>query len=158
TPSSGLLVADTYNGKLKRFSPDGLRLEAFFEGAADSRLSQPAGLSVLPSGEVLVADTNNHRIVKVSANGERAYELTRRGARRPQRADRVACRSAASPRRGLGAAGRAAGGGLRRGRPRGLLPREEFVPGTAAAPARRRPARGARDVAARSAQVGGRRG
>src|SRR5438874_8845843 len=29
----GLLVADTYNDKLKRFSPDGLRLDPFFEGA-----------------------------------------------------------------------------------------------------------------------------
>src|SRR2546425_7537106 len=84
TPSSGLVVADTYNGKLKRFSPDGLRLEPFFEGAADSRLSQPAGLSVLPSGEVLVADTNHHRIVKVSADGKRAYELVVRGAPTPR--------------------------------------------------------------------------
>ena len=98
TPSSGLLVADTYNGKLKRFSPDGLRLEAFFEGAADSRLSQPAGLSVLPSGEVLVADTNHHRIVKVSANGERAYELTVRGAPAPRYG--VAVETAPPPARG----------------------------------------------------------
>jgi thiol-disulfide isomerase/thioredoxin len=84
TPSSGLIVADTYNDKLKRFSPDGLRLEPFFEGAADSRLSQPAGLSVLPSGEVLVADTNHHRIVRVSADGRRAYELVVRGAPTPR--------------------------------------------------------------------------
>ncbi|HYR18402.1 MAG TPA: thioredoxin-like domain-containing protein [Myxococcales bacterium] len=82
--ASGLIVADTYNDKLKRFSPDGLRLDPFFEGAVDSRLSQPAGLSVLPSGEVLVADTNHHRIVKVSAGGERAYELTVRGAPAPR--------------------------------------------------------------------------
>jgi thiol-disulfide isomerase/thioredoxin len=84
TPSSGLLVADTYNDKLKRFSPDGLWLEPFFEGASDSRLSQPAGLSVMPSGEVLVADTNHHRIVKVSASGDRAAELVVRGAPAPQ--------------------------------------------------------------------------
>ncbi len=82
--ASGLIVADTYNDKLKRFSPDGARLDPFFEGAVDSRLSQPAGLSVLPSGEVLVADTNHHRIVKVSADGERAYELTVRGAPPPR--------------------------------------------------------------------------
>ena len=84
TPASGLIVADTYNDKLKQFSPDGLRLEPFFQGAADSKLSQPAGLSVLPSGEVLVADTNHHRIVKVSANGERAFELAVRGAPAPR--------------------------------------------------------------------------
>ncbi len=76
TPSSGLLVADTYNDKLKRFSPDGLRLESFFEGG----LGQPAGLCVLPDGDVLVADTNHHRILHVAADGSRARELPVTGA------------------------------------------------------------------------------
>ena len=76
TPSAGLLVADTYNDKLKRFSPDGLRLESFFEGG----LGQPAGLCVLPDGDVLVADTNHHRLVHVSADGARARELVVTGA------------------------------------------------------------------------------
>src|SRR5207302_5754961 len=67
TQSSGLLVADTYNDKIKRFSPDGLRLEPFYEGG----LEQPAGLCVLPDGEVLVADTNHHRLLIVSADGDR---------------------------------------------------------------------------------------
>jgi len=80
----GLIVADTYNDKLKRFSPDGLRLDPFFEGAGDSSLAQPAGLSMLESGEILVADTNHHRIVKVSADGARAYELVVRGAPAPR--------------------------------------------------------------------------
>jgi sugar lactone lactonase YvrE len=91
----GLIVADTYNDKLKRFSPDGLRLDPFFEGAADSALAQPAGLSVLPSGEVLVADTNHHRIMKVSADGARAYELVIRGAPAPRHG--VALESHSSP-------------------------------------------------------------
>jgi thiol-disulfide isomerase/thioredoxin len=85
TRSSGLLVADTYNDKIKRFSPDGLRLEPFFQGAADSKLSQPAGLAVLPDGEVLVADTNNHRIVLISRDGEKAFELAVYGAPEPRR-------------------------------------------------------------------------
>jgi DNA-binding beta-propeller fold protein YncE len=84
TASSGLLVADTYNDKIKRFSPDGLRLEAFFTGAIDSKLSQPAGLAVLPSGEILVADTNHHRIVKLSPGGEKAYELSIKNAPTPR--------------------------------------------------------------------------
>src|SRR5205085_2321701 len=66
------------------FSPDGMRLEPFFQGAADSTLAQPGGLAVLDSGEVLVADTNHHRIVKVSADGARAYELVVRGAPSPR--------------------------------------------------------------------------
>ena len=61
TASEGLLVADTYNDKVKRFSPDGLRLEPFYDGD----LEQPAGLCVLPDGDVLIADTNHHRIVSV---------------------------------------------------------------------------------------------
>jgi thiol-disulfide isomerase/thioredoxin len=85
TRSSGLLVADTYNDKIKRFSPDGLRLEEFFTGAADSRLSQPGGLAVLPDGEVLVADTNNHRVVLISPDGARAFELSITGAPEPRR-------------------------------------------------------------------------
>ncbi|MFL5433178.1 MAG: thioredoxin-like domain-containing protein [Myxococcales bacterium] len=84
TASEGLLVADTYNDKIKRFSPDGLRLESFFTGAIDSKLSQPAGLAVLPSGEVLVADTNNHRIVKLSPGGEKAWELSIKNAPMPR--------------------------------------------------------------------------
>src|SRR5207253_1038506 len=99
----GLIVADTYNDKLKRFSPDGLRLEPFFEGAGDSRLSQPAGLAVLPSGEVLVADTNHHRVVKVGAAGDRAFELVVRGAPTPRYG--VAAAAAQPPPHGGSGAG-----------------------------------------------------
>ena len=81
TRSSGLLVADTYNDKIKRFSPDGLRLEPFHEGG----LEQPAGLCVLPDGQVLVADTNHHRLLLVSADGAHARELSVTGAPEPRR-------------------------------------------------------------------------
>ena len=101
--AGGLIVADTYNDKLKRFSPDGLRLDPFFEGAADSKLAQPAGLAVTPSGEVLVADTNHHRIVKVSADGARAYELTIRGAPVPRHG--ISLESAPPPPRSGSGAG-----------------------------------------------------
>jgi hypothetical protein len=99
----GLIVADTYNDKLKRFSPDGLRVEAFFEGAVDSKLAQPAGLWVLDSGEILVADTNHHRILKVSADGARAYELVITGAPPPRRG--VALEAQATPSRAETGAG-----------------------------------------------------
>lgn len=87
TRAAGLLVADTYNDKIKRFSPDGLRLDEFFCGAskaAESRLRHPAGLAVLPDGEVLVADTNNHRVVLLSPDGTRAFELEIAGAPEPE--------------------------------------------------------------------------
>ena len=81
TPSAGLLVADTYNDKIKRFSPDGLRLEPFYEGG----LEQPAGMCVLPDGRILVADTNHHRLVVLSADGLQMRELAITGAPEPQR-------------------------------------------------------------------------
>jgi thiol-disulfide isomerase/thioredoxin len=96
TRSAGLLVADTYNDKLKRFSPDGLRLEPFYQGD----LEQPAGLAVLPDGQVLVADTNHHRLLLLSADGARARELPVSGAPEPQGGVAVA---AEAPQPGSGA-------------------------------------------------------
>ena len=91
TASSGLLVADTYNDKVKRFSPDGLRLHPFHAG----ELSQPGGLCVLPGGEVLVADTNHHRIARLSPEGDFRGELKVTGAPRPR--DEVAPAPRAPP-------------------------------------------------------------
>ncbi|HEY2028632.1 MAG TPA: thioredoxin-like domain-containing protein [Myxococcales bacterium] len=79
--AQGVVVADTYNDKLKRFSPDGKTLEAF----GPQGLSQPAGLCVLPSGEVLVADTNGHRVVRVAADGKSFGDVTITFAPKPQR-------------------------------------------------------------------------
>ena len=79
--AQGLVVADTYNDKLKRFSKDGTRLEAF----GPEGLAQPAGLCVLPSGELLVADTNNHRVLRLSADGRGFVQLPMTGAPQPQR-------------------------------------------------------------------------
>jgi thiol-disulfide isomerase/thioredoxin len=96
TRSSGLLVADTYNDKLKRFSPDGLRLEPFYAG----ELEQPGGLAVLPDGQVLVADTNHHRLMLVSADGAQARELPVTGAPEPRRGTAA---PAEAPQRASGA-------------------------------------------------------
>ncbi|MFN2549580.1 MAG: thioredoxin-like domain-containing protein [Myxococcales bacterium] len=98
TQSSGLLVADTYNDKIKRFSPDGLRLDPFYEGD----LEQPAGLCVLPEGEVLVADTNHHRIVRLAADGSRLAEVEIVGAPQPQQGVVEAPRAASRQPQGAG--------------------------------------------------------
>jgi thiol-disulfide isomerase/thioredoxin len=76
----GVLVADTYNDKLKRFSPDGARLEPFFTASEGISLAQPAGLAPMPGGDVLVADTNHHRLVRVSADGKGARLVEVKGA------------------------------------------------------------------------------
>ncbi len=61
-----LLVADTYNSKIKRIDPEARRSVTFVGG--DGQLDEPGGLSV--AGERLyVADTNNHRIRVVELPG-----------------------------------------------------------------------------------------
>jgi DNA-binding beta-propeller fold protein YncE len=77
----GIVVADTYNDKLKRFSKDAKSLEAF----GPTGLAQPAGLCVLPSGELLVADTDNHRLLRLSADGTSSVQIAITGAPQPQR-------------------------------------------------------------------------
>lgn len=58
-----LIVADTYNSKLKTLDPATRRCETFLGGnGPDGRLfNEPAGLSVA-NGKLYVADTNAHRI------------------------------------------------------------------------------------------------
>ncbi|GAB4153632.1 MAG: thioredoxin-like domain-containing protein [Planctomycetota bacterium] len=57
--AEGVYIADSYNGKVK-----------FLDFAAESvttvisGLSEPADVKVLPDGSLLIADTNNHRIVR----------------------------------------------------------------------------------------------
>jgi thiol-disulfide isomerase/thioredoxin len=77
----GVIVADTYNNKLKRFSKEAARIEAF----GPEGLAQPAGLCLLPDGRVLVADTNHHRLLRVASDGLSFDELRVRSAPEPRR-------------------------------------------------------------------------
>ena len=65
-----LIVADTYNGKLKRISGEGkhAKLEAICRD-----LDEPSGLAWSES-ILWIADTNNHRILKVIYDGENFSE------------------------------------------------------------------------------------
>ncbi len=74
----GLLVADTYNHKLKRLDLDGGKLSSLLgdgrpgkdDGGEGLRMNEPGGLAVV-GGQVLIADTNNGRILRYDlANGE----------------------------------------------------------------------------------------
>lgn len=56
-----LYVADTFNNKLKRLDPEARRVETVAGG--EGALAEPGGLALLPDGQLLVADTNHHRLV-----------------------------------------------------------------------------------------------
>ena len=67
----GPVVCDTYNSALRRYDPRSDQLVTLTR----EDLSEPSGAAVL-DGELIVADTNNHRIVRVGLDGEvRAFEI-----------------------------------------------------------------------------------
>ena len=78
-PDGGFLVTEAFGNRVRRVLPDG-RITAFagtgtsgFSGdggaATKAKLKQPHATVLLPGGGVLVADTNNFRIRKVSPSG-----------------------------------------------------------------------------------------
>jgi DNA-binding beta-propeller fold protein YncE len=71
-----VLIADTDNHRIRRFIPSTGMIMAFAgtgeEGSAGLngppekvQLNQPHGVFVVPSGDVYIADSNNHRVLKV---------------------------------------------------------------------------------------------
>jgi thiol-disulfide isomerase/thioredoxin len=68
-PDSGLYVADAFNGLLRVWR--GTHLWTVPVDGFD----EPGGLDVLPDGRVVVADTNNHRVVLVDPVGATAEAI-----------------------------------------------------------------------------------
>ena len=85
-----LFVADTYNHKIKQISLDtrdtatwlgtGKRGRELTTGSV--QLSEPAGLTVIGE-ELIIADTNNHRILAVNLKTKATRELTIAGLKPP---------------------------------------------------------------------------
>lgn len=69
-------VADTKNGLIGVFTPDGVPLFTFDAGAA---AREPVKLAVDPSGRLLVIDSSRSRILRYSYRGEPQGELTLAG-------------------------------------------------------------------------------
>ena len=74
-----VFIADTGNHRIRKVAADG-RIstvagtgQAGFAGdegpAANAKLNSPSAVAIAPSGELYIADTNNHRIRKVAVDG-----------------------------------------------------------------------------------------
>ncbi len=55
-----LMVADTFNNKLKQLDPATREVTTLAGGSGE--LAEPGGLALMPDGRVLIADTNHHRL------------------------------------------------------------------------------------------------
>ncbi|MFI5183496.1 MAG: alkyl hydroperoxide reductase, partial [Vicinamibacteria bacterium] len=72
---AGLLVADTFNSKIRAVDCETGAVRTWFRNAGDVSLTEPAGLCQLADGRVVVADTNNQRLVEISPDGKVARVL-----------------------------------------------------------------------------------
>ncbi|MEO6575569.1 MAG: hypothetical protein ABIP89_17095, partial [Polyangiaceae bacterium] len=81
TKSGDLVVADTYNHKLRRVDPASGRVSTFYAG----NLAEPTDVRWDEStASFLVCDTNHHRVVRVSEDGKTMTPLDIKSAPSPK--------------------------------------------------------------------------
>jgi DNA-binding beta-propeller fold protein YncE len=70
-PNGNVLVADTNNGRIEKFSPTGSFLSVVAsKGSGHGQLGEPNGIAVERSGNIYVAEVaSNHRVQKLSPDG-----------------------------------------------------------------------------------------
>lgn len=88
--SSGVFIADTYNGKIKRWTARDGGLHGTSSAQRPSAdgdictlldgLHEPGSVAVAPDGALIIADTNAHRLLEIQ--GDREIEIAVRGAPR----------------------------------------------------------------------------
>src|SRR6266566_6377660 len=68
--NGNVLVADTNNGRIEKFSPTGTFLSILGNrGTGQGQLAGPNGTAVDRTGNIYVADASNHRVQKLAADG-----------------------------------------------------------------------------------------
>jgi predicted membrane-bound mannosyltransferase/DNA-binding beta-propeller fold protein YncE len=75
-----LLITDTGNKRVVKFTPDGEPLEAFGkEGSGPGEFDEPVGIAIAPNGDIYVADTWNRRVQRFDSQFNYISEFTVRG-------------------------------------------------------------------------------
>jgi DNA-binding beta-propeller fold protein YncE len=68
--SGNILVADTNNGRIEKFSPTGAFLSIIgTKGSGQGQFAQPNGIAIDRVGNIYVADAGNHRVLKLKSDG-----------------------------------------------------------------------------------------
>jgi Gluconolactonase len=69
--NGNILVADTGNGRIEKFSPTGSFLSVIAsKGSGHGQLGEPNGIAVDRSGNIYVAEVaSNHRVQKLAPDG-----------------------------------------------------------------------------------------
>ena len=68
--NGNVLVADTKNGRIEKFSPTGAFLSSIgTKGTAQGQLGEPNGIALDRTGNIYVTDASNHRVQKLAADG-----------------------------------------------------------------------------------------
>jgi len=79
-----LYVADTYNGRIHKLTPQGVLLLTIHEGCDPSGgeplpLDEPLGVTADAQGNIYVADTKNHRVLKYDPEGRWLFTFGEQG-------------------------------------------------------------------------------
>ncbi|MFI5936029.1 NHL domain-containing thioredoxin family protein [Actinoplanes sp. NPDC051494] len=77
-PDGSVLVADTYNGAVRRFDPATDEVST-----VDSGLAEPSDVLVTAAGEVFVVESGAHRLVRLAPGAVRTVEGARHRTERP---------------------------------------------------------------------------
>jgi len=68
--SGNILVADTNNGRIEKFSPTGTFLSIIgTKGSGYGQLGGPNGIAIDRAGNIYVAEASNHRVQKLAPDG-----------------------------------------------------------------------------------------
>src|SRR6266478_119436 len=68
--NGNVLVADTGNGRIEKFSPTSTFISTIgMKGAGNGQLGAPNGIAVDRNGNMYIADAGNHRVQKLAPNG-----------------------------------------------------------------------------------------